>query len=245
MGQQCSFAQEIRWLKQEKGSATKKDIERLKKGEPIDYVVGFVNFLGCRIDLLKRPFIPRPETEFWVEQAIQKIQNPRFCILDMFAGSGCIGIALLKACPELCRRVDFAEKEKKFLEQIKINAKLNGIDSKRYQVIQSDIFSNIKGKYDYIFANPPYIAESKKSKVQKSVLENEPRSALFGGEKGLKYIRKFLKEAKNHLSPSGKIYMEFDSFQKPQISKIMRPHNFANIEFFRDQYKKWRDVVIE
>ncbi len=242
------FTKEILWLLKEKykgnkTSAFQLDVEKLRKGAHIDYLIGFVEFAGCRIDLSKKPFIPRPETEFWVEQATQKIQSPRSHILDMFAGSGCIGIAVLKHMPNAI--VDFAEKEKKFLEQIKINARLNGIDSKRYQVIQSDMFSKVKRKYDYIFANPPYIAESKKSKVQKSVLENEPRSALFGGKDGLLYVRQFLKEAKNHLNPNGKIYMEFDSFQKRPIEKVLKQNIYNNFEFFRDQYKKWRYVVIE
>ncbi|MBI2113194.1 MAG: methyltransferase, partial [Candidatus Wildermuthbacteria bacterium] len=152
---------EAEWILKEKyqGVMTPEavlDIAKLKQGEHVDYIIGFTEFLGCKIDLSKRPMIPRPETEYWVEKAIQELWKSRsasvWC-LDLFAGSGCIGIAVLGHIP--FARVDFGEKEKKFADQIKINATLNRIDRKRYRVFQSDVFSKIPYKYDYIFANPP------------------------------------------------------------------------------------------
>ncbi len=269
-----NIQREIQWLLEEKYSGKRtgeaeKDIARLEKGEHIDYVTGWSDFLGCKIDLSQKPFIPRPETEYWVEKVVQDIRAARFpCALphispagstwaptrlqktrsthvkclDIFAGSGCIGIAILKHIPR--SKVDFAEKEKKFLRQIRINAQVNGIEAKRYRVIQSDIFSNIKGKYDYILANPPYVAESRKKNVQKTVLENEPLSAVFGGKNGLKFIKKFLREAKNHLRENGKIYMEFDAPQKKEIERLLRYYGYQNFEIAKDQYGKWRYAKI-
>lgn len=249
------FLKETQWLLEEKykGRLTplaEKDIAQLQKGEHVDYVIGFVKFLGCKIDLSKGPLIPRPETEYWVGQAIQEVQKSNNCkrnvpvaCLDVFSGSGCIGIAVLKRVPNTV--VDFVEKDKRFCNQIVINVKINGINPKRYRVVQSDIFSGVKNKkYDYIFANPPYIAESRKNRVQASVLRHEPREALFAGKDGLDVIRSFLSEAKDFLLPGGKIYLEFDSFQKPLITKIMRSHNFHTFEFFKDQYGKWRYLKI-
>ena len=249
-----NLQKEIRWLLEEKyrgkrTTETEKDIARFKKGEHIDYVIGFVNFLGCKIDLSQRPFIPRPETEFWVEKAIQEITRRKrsaraslIRCLDIFAGSGCIGIGILKRIPYAS--VDFAEKEKKFLKQIEISAKRNNIERKRYRLIQSDIFSSVKGKYDYILANPPYVAEARKKKMQKSVLENEPLQAVFGGKDGLAYIKRFLREAKNYLKKDGKIYMEFDAPQKREIEKLLKKCGYQNFEISKDQYGKWRYVKI-
>ncbi|KKU36519.1 MAG: Protoporphyrinogen oxidase [Candidatus Azambacteria bacterium GW2011_GWF2_46_32] len=177
------FIKEIGWVLKEKYGFARlaefeRDIQRLQKGEPVAYVIGFVDFLGCKIDLSFRPLIPRPETEFWTEKAIEDIEKSgrkKVRCLDIFAGSGCIGVAVLKHAPVAV--VDFAEKEKKFLEQIKLNARLNNLSPKRRKFIQSDIFSNISGIYDYIFANPPYVAKRKNAVVQKSVLEWEPAGA--------------------------------------------------------------------
>ena len=106
---QPQLSKEIRWLLEEKyhGQLTppaKRDIARLQKGEHVDYVIGFVEFAGCRIDLSQRPLIPRSETEHWVHKAIAELRQeshdrkktdatPISC-LDIFAGSGCIGVVL-------------------------------------------------------------------------------------------------------------------------------------------------------
>lgn len=223
-------------------------MHRMEEEEPLDYVIGSVEFLGCTIDLSLKPLIPRPETEYWVERALaalkSKIQNPKpkISCLDIFAGSGCIGIAVLKHVSNAY--VVFAEKDKKFLGQIKKNLALNKVSSDRYQLVQSDIFSHVKGRYDVIFANPPYLATTRKRFIQQSVLDWEPRGALFAGKDGLLYIRKFLQSAKKYLNLGGTIYMEFDSFQKGAIAKLLKKFSWKHFEFFKDQYGKWRYVVV-
>lgn len=241
---------EVGWLLREKysGKATAnfyKDTERLKAGEPLDYVIGFTEFLGCKIDLLKKPLIPRSETEFWVEKVIGEIKKVKGKkrALDIFSGSGCIGVALLKNVPNLL--CDISEIDKDLLGQIKKNLRINRIKENRYKVIKSDVFSNIKGKYDFILSNPPYISKTRKNKIQKSVLKYEPHKALFGGEDGLLYIKRFLKSAKERLNNDGKIYMEFDCVQKKEIGKLIKKYKYSSSEFYKDQYGKWRYVMIK
>jgi release factor glutamine methyltransferase len=239
----------IEWLLKEKylgkpNAQFKKDIARLKKGEPLDYVIGFTEFLGCKIDLSKKPLIPRFETEYWVELAMETIkkQQGNIKMLDVFSGSGCIGVAMLAHCKQV--KVTFVDSQINCIEQIKISCKINNISKKRYTIIQSDIFKNVTDSYDYIFANPPYIPTTRKSKVQKSVVRYEPKKALFGGNDGLFYIRKFLAAVKNFLNPGGKIYMEFDPPQKNQIEILLKKYGYKDWEFRKDQYGKFRYVAV-
>ncbi|MDD5750826.1 MAG: HemK family protein methyltransferase [Candidatus Pacebacteria bacterium] len=246
-----NFNQEIVWLLNEKygGQLTdkaKKDITCLQKGRPVDYVIGYKNFLGCKIDLRHKPLIPREETEFWVQKAIEnssgEVSGIVFKVLDMFAGSGCCGIAVLKHIPH--SRCDFVDVDDDCLKQVRLNLKINGLDKKRYRVTKSDVFSGVKGKYDLILANPPYIAFSQKAKVQKPVLDFEPKGALFARNNGLYFIDKFLQGAKNYLTPEGVIYLEFGYNQKKDIEKMLKKSGWQNYVFNKDQFGKWRYLKI-
>ena len=211
---------------------------------PIEYERGYTKFLNCKIDLRNRVFIPRIETEFWVARAIKtirtsNIEHRTLKVLDIFAGSGCIGISILKNVKNLL--VDFADIDKKAIEQIKINLKLNKIPSQRYRIYQSNLFEKIKNKnYNYIFANPPYVAKERIKDVQLSVLKYEPKTSFLAGKKGFFYIKKFLKEAERFMKPGGIIYLEFDPEQKNDILNILKKENYKNSRFFKDQFKKWR-----
>ena len=203
-----------------------------------------MKFLNCKINLSRKVFQPRIETEFWVKKAIKDVgmlecSNVGMLeVLDIFAGSGCIGIAVLKNIEN--SMVDFSDISKEALEQIKINLKLNKIPKSRFKIYHSNFFEKLKEKkYDVIFANPPYVALDRIKEVQKEVLEKEPKIALFAGEDGMDFIEKFLKEVKNHLKPGGIFYLEFDPLQKRKIEEIMRRERFE-FSFHKDQFKKFR-----
>lgn len=205
-----------------------------------------VKFLNCLIDLSKGVFKPRPETKFWVKKVIQEIkkQKEKLKVLDIFSGSGCIGIAILKNKKNtVC---DFADIDEKAIAQIKINLKLNSISPKRYQVYQSNLFEKLKGKkYDLILANPPYVAKERLWQVQESVKKSEPKISWYGGKGGMRWIKKFLKEAKKFLNPKGKIFMEFDPLQMPEIEKILKKEKYSDFKFCKDNYHKYRWVKIQ
>jgi len=213
--------------------------ERLKKEKER----GIISFLNCKIDLSKKVFVPRIETEFWVKRAIGQIKElyggrTSLKVLDIFAGTGCIGICALKNIKKV--KVDFVDVSKEAVEEIKINLKLNKIPRTRYRIYQSSMFEKLKGReYDVIFANPPYVAKERISEVQKEVLKAEPKEALFAGKDGMYYIRKFLKKVKKYLKGKGVFFLEFDSLQKEKIQKILEKENF-NFQFYKDQFKKYR-----
>ncbi|MBD3208493.1 MAG: HemK family protein methyltransferase [Candidatus Nealsonbacteria bacterium] len=211
---------------------------------PKQYKRGRINFLGCKIDLSQRVFIPRPETEYWVKKAIEEIQgtaakDKEIKVLDIFSGSGCIGIALLKHVPGSI--VDFVDLTEKAVGQIRINLKLNEMSDDRFNVHISDVFSKLKDKsYHFILSNPPYVAEERIDEVDKIVLDHEPREALFAGKKGLYYIRKLISEAKSFLKKEGGLYVEFDPRQKDDIEKLLKDEDYKEFSFYRDQFKKFR-----
>jgi len=190
--------------------------------------------------------IPRKETVFWVKRVIREIckKHEKFAFLDVFSGSGCIGLSVLKNCSKWAKMGIFSDIDKRFVKQAKINLKLNRISPKKYRVLRSDIFQKIRGKHDYIFANPPYVGLDNRHLVQESVLDWEPLTAIFGGEDGLLYVRKFLKDAKKHLNKNGKIYLEFDYLRKAEIEKLLPQLGYKNFKFYKDQFKKWRYLVI-
>ncbi len=213
---------------------------------PDEYTAGKTFFLGCEIDLSLRPLIPRPETEFWARHAIADLarkKNKNFRILDIFSGSGCVGIAVAKNLPQV--KVDFSDIDSLAIEQIRINCKINNIDPNRARIFRSDLFENLPAeKYDAILANPPYVDPARMQEVQPSVLDWEPHCALFAQKGGMALIEKFLSQAKNYLTENGFIYMEFDTLQKSRIDVRIKQNKYLSAEFFKDQFGEWRFVRI-
>jgi len=233
------------------------DTKRKDKDIPTPFLTGFTKFLNCKIDLKNGVFIPRIETEYWVKKAIKEIKRATSDkqqetrdkrqatrVLDIFAGSGCIGIAVLKNVKN--SSVDFVDIDKRAISQIKINLRLNPISKNRYKIYKSNLFEQLKRKkYDIIFANPPYVAKERLKEVQPSVLKYEPKKAILAGKKGLFYIKKFLKEAKKFLKEKGIIFLEFDPQQKKDIEIILKKERYKKSRFFfKDQFKKYRWLKI-
>ena len=210
---------------------------------PIAYKRGWVYFLNSKIYLQPGVFIPREETRFWVRKTIEKLkkegfEEKKFFALDLFSGSGCIGIAFLRSFPYAF--VTFSDISLISVMEIKDNLERNKIKKERYEVLQGSIFEGVKRKYDFIFANPPYVATERKNEVQKSVFKYEPPISFLGGEKGLLVIKKFLERARDYLKEKGRIYMEFDPLQLKEIEKIIKRSNFSDFSFKKDQFGKFR-----
>src|SRR3989344_3055929 len=243
------LSKELSWLIDEKYGGRRclrafGDTLRLLFGVPLDYVMGKKDFLGFPIALTDRPLIPRNETEFWFERAISLIptdrEKPVRC-LDLFSGSGCIGVALLKLIPN--SHVTFADNDKKCIRQIEKNLALNNIPSHRYAVTRSDVWKNISGTFDCIFANPPYIPKTHRSGVAQDVLRFEPHGALFGGTDGLCYIKNFLAGTIARIHSGGILFFEFDERKKDAISELLDEVPSRKYELWKDQFGAWRTAV--
>lgn len=193
-------------------------LERLKNGEPVQYIVGDTNFYGNIIKVNKDVLIPRPETEELVEKTseyIKKYFNEKIEIIDIGTGSGCIPIALKKLFPKAnLTGVDISEKALKVAEENKI------INNVLITYLQSDIFSNVKGKYDVIISNPPYIREDEE--IMDIVKNNEPHLALYAKDNGLYFYKEILKNANKYLKEKFIISFEIGEEQGNDIVNLAK-----------------------
>lgn len=249
----------MQWLLQEKYKGEKTmdffaDCRRLALGEPLGYLIGHAPFLDCTIYLDNFPLIPRTETEFWVEKALAEITTYQaqsaglglaeiepLRIIDMCAGSGCIGVATLKATANTL--VDFAELDKRLLPTIAKNVNENIGDQTRCRIEQSNLFSAYpEEKYHFILANPPYIDDTL-NRVDQSVRGFEPHLALFGGHGGLEIILQLITEAKYHLVPDGQLWIEHEPEQSKAIAAIATAHGFTTTTH-QDQFGVERYSVL-
>ena len=230
---------EIEWLLKEKYHGEKSaafftDVERLKAGEPLGFIIGHVPFLNCTIYLDSHPLIPRPETEYWVEKAIAEIRQskkPAPRVLDLCAGSGAIGVAVAHAIP--AAKVTLVEIDKKHLPTIGKNLNENKISCTDYQVFQSDLFENIVGAFDFILTNPPYIDRTL-DRTDVSVKDFEPAIALYGGAEGMELIARIIEAAPDYLTAEGVVYIEHEPEQSKQIKQLAESRYKVRTEC--DQY---------
>ncbi|MBI4175159.1 class I SAM-dependent methyltransferase, partial [Candidatus Berkelbacteria bacterium] len=153
------------------------DRARLEDGEPLAYVIGWVPFLGQHIDLSARPLIPRLETEWWVAHVLAQFiaREKPLKILDLFAGSGCIGLGAASRLPTA--QIHFGEIDRQLLAQIQQNWELNSLTN-RHHIIETDVFSAITEQYDGIFANPPYCPPERWETLDQSVTSWEPKESI-------------------------------------------------------------------
>ena len=193
----------------------KEGIERLQNGEPVQYIVGNVNFYGNEIKVNKNVLIPRFETEELVEYTIsyiKKMFKEKINIIDLGTGSGCIAITLKKKLNSNVSAIDIS---KEALEVARENAKKNKVE---IDFIQNDMLDNISNKFDVIISNPPYI--SKNEEIQDIVRKNEPSLALYADNEGLYYYEKIIKQAKKNLKEKSIIAFEIGYMQGDKIKKI-------------------------
>ncbi|MDD6416454.1 MAG: peptide chain release factor N(5)-glutamine methyltransferase [Lactobacillus porci] len=221
-----------------------KDVKKLAKGISPQYILGYAWFLGYKLKVARGVLIPRFETEELVEWALEHLQDNNV-VLDLGTGSGNITVALAK------------EAEKKGLTDLKYYASdiadapllISEENFLTYGVDVTTRKANVLlglGKFDLIISNPPYIKPSEKNVMDQSVLDNEPKEALFGGKDGLEFYRKFAKQVRDHLNSGGRFFLEFGFSEEDELKALFAKElpDFK-IEFRKDMAGKPRMVYGE
>lgn len=196
---------------------------------PLQQILGTQEFMGFTFYVSRHVLIPRQDTETLVEEAL-KVLEPGMEVLDLCTGSGCIIISLLKHA-----RVGISgtasDISKQALLIAKENAKQNQVEA---ELVRSDLFQNITGKYDVIISNPPYIPTGELSGLMPEVRDFEPLEALDGAEDGLFFYREITRMGKNFLKSNGYLYFEIGHNQGRQVAFLMEKNGFRNIKVIKD-----------
>ena len=198
--------------------------ERLT-GRPLWYIIGDVEFCDCRIKVDERVLIPRPETEQLADIAIKTAEEGDK-VLDMCTGSGCLAIAIAKGCAKKRVTVTAADVSDAAVMLAKENAGLNGVN---INFIQSDLFANIRGRFNLIVCNPPYIRSGEILTLSREVKDFEPRIALDGGEDGLDFYRRLAKDAHRYVARGGMLILEVGEDQAAEVLRLFEKRDYAMV----------------
>ena len=223
-----------------------KGIGKLKRNVPIQYVIHKQEFMGYEFYVDENVLIPQPDTEVLVEEVIKIAkefikmhkEGKEIEILDLCAGSGAIGISLSKILGEDAF-VTVSDISEEILDIVEINCRKNIAN---LRMVPSDLFDNIYGKFDIIVSNPPYI-ETDVIKTLSKEVQNEPVFALDGGQDGLDFYRRIIKDAKNFLRENGFLALEIGYNQRESVEKLLKENNYKNIYSKKDLGGNDRIVV--
>lgn len=211
-----------------------RNLKRLVNGEPIQYIINSQEFMNLKFYVDNRVLIPQPDTEILVENVIliaKKLQEncqKEIKILDLCTGSGIIGVCLYKNLQNV--KIFASDISKDALEVAKKNSKLQKAE---IVLLESDLFENIKEKFDIIVSNPPYIETDVIEGLSEEV-KNEPRLALDGGKDGLDIYREIIKQAPNFLNENGYLALEIGYNQKESVEKMLKKFKYKNIMIKKD-----------
>ncbi len=201
-------------------------LEDLKRHRPIQHIIGYTDFCGCRIKVTPDVLIPRPETE----EIVNWIINHRSSLtthhcLDLCTGSGCIAIALKKAFP--AADVMAVDVSAAALEIARQNAQNNGTE---VRFVQADVLNGVdglSGSYGLIVSNPPYVCDSERAQMQRNVLDYDPALALFvPDDDPLRFYKAIADIAKGHLAEGGMLVVEINEALADETSVLLKDHGF-------------------
>lgn len=200
------------------------------KHVPLQHIIGVQEFMGLSFCVNEHVLVPRQDTEVLVENVLQMLR-PGMHVLDMCTGSGCILISLLKLCGFSDVSGVGVDVSEEALEVACKNAENLGVD---VTFLHSDLFSEVKDKYDVIMSNPPYIRTAVIEELKEEVKFHDPFIALDGKADGLYFYRRIVDESTNYLKKCGKLYFEIGHDQGEDVSRLMREAGFSDVTVKKD-----------
>ena len=207
-------------------------LKRLKKFEPLQYIVGTTEFYGFPFILSPDVLIPRPETEELVEWIYTDFKDQECTVLDIGTGSGAIAVSLARVLPKAS--VAALDVSAKALNIAAENATANAVNIK---FIEQDILAceTLAESYDVIVSNPPYVRDLEKAEIKPNVINYEPHLALFvPDDNALLFYRKIAELALKALQPNGILYFEINQYLGEQTVSLLKNIGFSKVELRSD-----------
>ena len=205
-------------------------VKRRGQGEPLQHLLGTVEFCGHTFLCDKRALVPRPETEELVELLKSRIQDPKSKILDVGTGSGAIALSLAAHFPEAeVHAVDVSDDALALAQE---NAARLGLDE-RVRFESSDLLPSGDEKFDVIVANLPYVARPDRPTLSREVL-HDPEIAVFGGDRGDELVRQLIEKAPNRLQARGMLALEVGLGQADALALFLAEKKYHDIVPIRD-----------
>jgi release factor glutamine methyltransferase len=198
---------------------------RRRQGEPLQHLLGTVEFCGHIFLCDKRAMVPRPETEELVELLQSSIQHPVSSIADVGTGSGVIALSLAEKFPEA--KIVAIDLSDEALALARKNAEQLGL-SARIQFAKSNLLLEVDGVFDLVIANLPYISTQDRHLLSREVL-HDPEIALFAGAKGDELICALIEQAPPHLRPGGWLALELGVGQAEALSELLAQKKYHDI----------------
>jgi len=211
-------------------------LNRRAEREPLQYILGYEEFLGLKIKVGRGVLIPRPETELLAEETVKVISNfkfqiSNFKILDLCTGSGCLALSLARDFRDA--QVCGTDISATAIQYAQENAALNGITNITF--IKGSLFEPVKGlTFDLIVSNPPYIRSTDIKDLQPEIRDWEPQDALNGGKDGLDYYRFIISAARNYLNEGGYLMLEVGINQADSVKGMAEDTGLKDIRLIKD-----------
>jgi len=205
-------------------------LKRRAAGEPLQHLLGTIEFCGHEFRCDSRALVPRPETEELVARILQR-PIPRPCRLaDVGTGSGVLGLSLAKAYEPDCVEAVLTDLSRDALALARENADRLDLQP---TIVEGDLLANVEGRFHLIVANLPYVPEIERDTLSTEV-QHDPPDALFAGPDGLALIRRFVPEARHHLEPNGTLAMEIGCEQGSQVTPLLSEAGFGAVHLEND-----------